>query len=393
MKPINLSGRILTVLCAASCMASLVEAAATAGVSQFGASSWLAHCELKHLRPGETQIADVVWTNATDRALTLRQLHPTSDHLEVIEAPGTVEAGAAGQLRVRIEPPASGRWNAAIFADPEGQEGERFLFTFSGLVGGTEGTHAPVEVGNEEPGVWISAADLHSRLAGSAGPILVDVRPAVEFQGGAIPGSLNLSPFELKARASLKNRPLLLISRGHDEAGLLQERTRLLRGGFRDIQILRGGINAWARQGYELTGRGDRRRVLEVSAREVVAMRPLTGWVLEGGGAGSAFRDFLKGGPLETPPRAALASPGDTKPLRVLQLASRDRTEPEVEGSKRGGALVVFQLSAGPEECLRQFLFQVAQSQSRSVTQETFDMSSYIRTFRSSRASGNCCGK
>lgn len=380
----NLLRRLL-ILVSAAISLLLVCMTAAAGVARFDASAWLAHSELRDLRPGETQILELGWTNTLDRAVTLRELHSTSDHLEVLGSPGTVEAGAVGQLRVRLEPPGEGPLNTAVLADSEGRTGERFVFTFSGTVRSDDGFPSRGTSPVEEAEAWLSAAELHQ--GGSLGATLVDVRPAPEFQECAIPGALNLSPFELKVRAPLKKRPIVLISRGHEESRWQQERARLLSAGFRDVRLLRGGMNAWIRQGYPTTGSGDGRRAFSLSAREVLAMRPLSGWVLEGDCGSVALRDFLGVVSPGTSPGAASA------PQRVLRLASPDRSSPPGETAEADSPLVVFELSDPAEEYLRQFLFQMAQSHRRSVTQDTFDMSSYIQTFRSSRGTGSCCGK
>jgi len=357
-----------------------------AGLAKFNASSWLAHSEISDLHPGETKIVELHWTNTLDRAVTLRDPHSTSDHFEVLESPGTVKAGSVGQLRVRIEPPGEGPLNAAILADSAGRTGERFVFTFAGTIRSAEwpSPFDEVRVGGNE--AWLSAAQLRQRQEGSVETTLVDIRPAMEFQECAIPGALNLRPVELKVRPALKNRPIILVSRGHDEARWLQERTHLLEAGFRDVRVLQGGMNAWIRQGHPTTGSNGGRRAFSISAREVVALRPLTGWVLEGECGSGALKDFLGVGAVISPSAAPDAQ-------RVLRMASPERSLPAQEAANGDSPLVVFELSDSVEECLRQFLFQIAQSQRRSVTQETFDMSSYIQTFRSSRGTGSCCGR
>ena len=79
--------------------------------------------------------------------------------------------------------------------------------------------------------------------ARAAGAVLVDVRSAGEFAAGSIPGALNVSLDELRARlADLPKVPLIVHcqvgQRGHTAARILTQH------GF-DVRNLDGGYRTW----------------------------------------------------------------------------------------------------------------------------------------------------
>lgn len=95
---------------------------------------------------------------------------------------------------------------------------------------------------------WIDVADLTNGLS-PGGRAIIDVRGADEFVGplGHIPGARNLPVGELGGRlaelAPLKDRPVVLVcrtdKRSANAALLLQN------AGFRDVRVLRGGMEQW----------------------------------------------------------------------------------------------------------------------------------------------------
>jgi rhodanese-related sulfurtransferase len=101
---------------------------------------------------------------------------------------------------------------------------------------------------------WTDVTTLHEALRSPQPPTVVDVRNPDEVSGplGAIPGALNLPLGELPARMAeleaARKQPVVLVclsdKRSAAAAGLLQQ------AAFTDVQVLRGGMQAWRKAGY-----------------------------------------------------------------------------------------------------------------------------------------------
>ncbi|TBR27499.1 MAG: rhodanese-like domain-containing protein [Reyranella sp.] len=112
--------------------------------------------------------------------------------------------------------------------------------------------------GGEAPR-WIDEDELASRLEEAGGIAVIDVRMPDEFTGplGHIAGSSNMPIGELPERLSeikaLKDIPVILVcwtdKRSANAAALLQG------AGFRDVWVLRGGMERWNRSGRPVDGR------------------------------------------------------------------------------------------------------------------------------------------
>jgi uncharacterized membrane protein YdjX (TVP38/TMEM64 family)/rhodanese-related sulfurtransferase len=106
---------------------------------------------------------------------------------------------------------------------------------------------------------WIEPHELAGRLGRSGGPAVVDVRGPQEFVGplGHIANALNLPIGELPGRLTeinaLKDKPVTLVCRTDKRSATA---AALLHGsGFRDVQVLRGGMERWNRNGLPVEGR------------------------------------------------------------------------------------------------------------------------------------------
>ena len=91
--------------------------------------------------------------------------------------------------------------------------------------------------------------------AASHGTQVVDVRPASEYAQTHIDGSLNLQTSEIKTKRFLGNRPVVLVGDGKADDLLLESCAELRSGGFHQIQVLNGGMLAWAVAGRPTVGR------------------------------------------------------------------------------------------------------------------------------------------
>jgi rhodanese-related sulfurtransferase len=107
------------------------------------------------------------------------------------------------------------------------------------------------------PGIEVN--ELASRIEGSSGIVVIDVRGPDEFAGplGHIAGAKNLPVGELALRlhelTAWKDRSVVLVyqtdKRSAIAAALLRD------SGFPDVRVLRGGIEQWNASGLPVEGR------------------------------------------------------------------------------------------------------------------------------------------
>ena len=104
---------------------------------------------------------------------------------------------------------------------------------------------------------WIDANELNTQIRNGKALTVLDVRGGDEFIGplGHIPGALNIPLGDIPRRLSeinaALNSPVILAcktdKRSAQAAKLLGE------AGFLDIQVLRGGMEQWNRNGFEIS--------------------------------------------------------------------------------------------------------------------------------------------
>lgn len=93
----------------------------------------------------------------------------------------------------------------------------------------------------------------------------VDVRSVDDFSRHHVPGSINISPNELKTKTFLKDRPLVLVDTGHAEGPSIVTCEELRRLGFSNVKVLSGGLYGWHETFGNLEGSGhpDELRLVE----------------------------------------------------------------------------------------------------------------------------------
>ena len=166
----------------------------------------------------------------------------------------------AGRLMAALKRKTGGRVRFAGVGGPQSEaEGLQSLYPMSdlSLIGLAEVLpHLPRLVrrlcGQEQP-KWIEVDELASLLKEGPGIALIDVRGADEFTGtlGHIADAANLPVGELPKRLAeinaLKDRPVILVcrtdKRSATAAALLRD------AGFRDVGVLRGGMERWNQNG------------------------------------------------------------------------------------------------------------------------------------------------
>jgi rhodanese-related sulfurtransferase len=99
---------------------------------------------------------------------------------------------------------------------------------------------------------WLSTSDLRLRLRSGMALTIVDVRNPDEFAGplGHIAGARNFPLNDLPARmgelAGARKRPVVLVCKTDKRSAKAAEMLRS--AGFRDVQVLGGGMEQWQRE-------------------------------------------------------------------------------------------------------------------------------------------------
>ena len=114
---------------------------------------------------------------------------------------------------------------------------------------------------SQEQPRWVEVDELASRLKGAAGTAVIDVRGPDEFMGplGHIADASNMPMGELPKRLgqidALKARPVVLVCRTDKRSATA---AMLLRdAGFRDVGVLRGGMEQWNQKSLPVERRAD----------------------------------------------------------------------------------------------------------------------------------------
>ncbi|MEV5575244.1 rhodanese-like domain-containing protein [Spirillospora sp. NPDC052269] len=107
-------------------------------------------------------------------------------------------------------------------------------------------------------GSRISAKQAQQRVADGQA-VLVDVREAVEWNAGHAPGAVHVPLSRLagggQLPASARNKPVVLICRSGNRS---RQAAQILTGRGVDAVDVTGGMSAWAREGFPVTGPGGR---------------------------------------------------------------------------------------------------------------------------------------
>ena len=227
---------------------------------------------------------------------------------------------------------------------------------------------------------------------------VVDVRDRGAFDRVHIPGSMNLSLHELKARPYLGRRDVILVDEGSGTRDLARTAARLRSEGFERLHLLAGGLNAWASAGMALTGTAPHAAATRlVPPHALLGEDLLSAWIVLDAGPGVAAQEDLatlldgvevlrNPSTLERSVRRRAAE--DAAPVRILFVTDDgtgyDGARTELPTDLPG---VIFVLDGG-WEALGRAAGQVAALQARhSIT-----VSSPSRTDAPARLNSQPCG-
>ncbi|MBK8003619.1 MAG: rhodanese-like domain-containing protein [Gemmatimonadetes bacterium] len=112
-------------------------------------------------------------------------------------------------------------------------------------------------VGRGKPELrWVEPEALAGELAGSAPPVLLDVREAPEFAVSHLPGARRLPPGELPAEVLALPRATPVVTYCAVGVRAAAAARQLQAAGFSDVRVLAGSIFAWANAGRPLVNAG-----------------------------------------------------------------------------------------------------------------------------------------
>ncbi|MBI5885118.1 MAG: hypothetical protein HZB85_00840 [Deltaproteobacteria bacterium] len=106
---------------------------------------------------------------------------------------------------------------------------------------------------SSEPG-WIMPEKVGAMLKEGSALWLVDVRDSVKFNNGHIEGAVNITTEEIAVKRLPVNKTFVIVD---DTLGLRMAKeavSKLNAKGIKRIFIMEGGIAAWEREGYPITG-------------------------------------------------------------------------------------------------------------------------------------------
>lgn len=134
----------------------------------------------------------------------------------------------------------------------------------------------------------ISVSELMARRENSFPMQWVDVRSSTEFSAGHLPVAMNIPMDEIEARLQdlAPERPVVLICKSGGRAGVV---AGLIEPCRKDVTVLAGGTDAWAKAGLPLVVTRKTRWSLERQVRLAAGVLALTATIL----AATVSRDWL----------------------------------------------------------------------------------------------------
>lgn len=121
-------------------------------------------------------------------------------------------------------------------------------------VGARASTQTRLDVPVADLSCAITAPEALS-LLGRPESVVVDTRPATEFGGFQIEGSLNLTVSGLRHKSYLRDKTIVLVGSGKGEHVLYEACAELKKDGFKQVRVLRGGLIAWLSYAQPSIGR------------------------------------------------------------------------------------------------------------------------------------------
>jgi rhodanese-related sulfurtransferase len=103
-----------------------------------------------------------------------------------------------------------------------------------------------------------------------ANSILVDLRPAAQYQQAHIPQAMALTLSELTSKPYWRSKTVVLVGSGKDEDQLLRACSHLKQNGYAQVKVLRGGLAQWLLHQQPVLGSpSTQEQLIRISAEEL----------------------------------------------------------------------------------------------------------------------------
>jgi rhodanese-related sulfurtransferase len=152
------------------------------------------------------------------------------------------------------------------------------LPTTTGKAGGEVGQSLPAPtVAPRSAARYVTApAALAQREA--ADSVMVDLRRPAEVAELRIPGALDIPPHQVKTKAFLRGKRVLLLDAGYRYHELERTAADLEAAGIPEVAIVEGGVNAWQAAGGALVGPASAARLRRVAPAAFAAEARFPHW-------------------------------------------------------------------------------------------------------------------
>ena len=118
---------------------------------------------------------------------------------------------------------------------------------------GDPGDQRTAAYGSSADDCWVNYNDIALNRDRS-NIILADIRSPEAYESYRIPGSLNIPLFALRTKNYLKTRHVVLVDGGDSQQLHGAVCIRLMRQGFKNVQVLEGGMPSWVLNGGDIIG-------------------------------------------------------------------------------------------------------------------------------------------
>jgi rhodanese-related sulfurtransferase len=208
--------------------------------------------------------------------------------------------------------------------------------------------------------------------------LVVDTREQGRYDQAHIPQSHNERAFAIKTRLEWRNRPLILVDEGYAPEALLGDLVTLRQRGFTRVQVLAGGLAAWARHDLPLSGtRTGAVAIAQVAAADFTRAAATTGWRIFDWDNAAARSQLLE-----------QITKDVRSPFLVVAAAEASYAEVERSVSRQNHAARLYYLKGGASQLVA---FQKLQAAAALHTGQTFQTSSEHRPFSGlSSGCGSC---
>ncbi|ESQ15353.1 MAG TPA: rhodanese-like domain-containing protein [Chromatiaceae bacterium] len=126
---------------------------------------------------------------------------------------------------------------------------------------------------------YVSAHEALMRQA-EMDSVVVDLRRPAEVAALRIAGALNIPPHQVKTKAFLRGKRLLLADAGYRHGPAERTAAELDKAGFDEVQIIEGGLHAWHAAGGPLLGPMAESPSRQLSPADVLAEAAFPHWKL-----------------------------------------------------------------------------------------------------------------